>query len=168
MTACLGAFGSYKLQYSRHLNSAERADPGPVETVWVTKQYSPLDPRCSAPVPRHKHVVPTRAGNFSQADTHWVPVSEPPLRSFNRPNTTSVEAVYVSHPATRSEEWSTLRQMLPSYGNVFRVEQPSWGTRLGGPPDPKNRLGLRLPHVNSCMTNYVDDMHKTHREFRHC
>merc|ERR1712130_52370 len=147
-----GAFGSYKLQYPRNLRDAT---PQPThlaprtETVWVTKRYGPLDERVTAPVPRHKHVVPSRTGNLNAGEKYWVPVSDPPLASFNRSSGPTVSELYVSHPATRSEEWSTLRQMLPSYGNVWRVDQPNWGTSQGPPPFSLSRVPTRLPHINS-------------------
>jgi len=171
--SCLGAFGSYKLQYSRYLKDREtqarqQAGPPETETVWVTKRYGPNDERVIAPVPRHKHVVPTRAGNLHSGENHWIPVTDPPLSSFNRSSGYPLNVIYVSHPATRSEEWSTLRQMLPSYGNVWRVDQPNWGTTFGPPPTPLPKITDRHAHVNSSMTKFVDDMHKTHRQFRHC
>jgi len=169
--SCLGAFGAYKLGYSRntrdlvqqpkHLASRE-------ETVWVTKRYGPLDERVTAPVPRHKHVVPSRTGNLHAGEKYWIPVSDPPLASFNRSSGPPMSTLYVSHPATRSEEWSTLRQMLPSYVNVWRVDQPNWGTSQGPAPGNMARVHTRLPHINSSMTKFADDMHSTHKQFKHC
>ena len=55
--------------------------------------------------------------------------------------------------ATRSEEWSTLRQILPSRGYLNRVASPRWGT---GPPHSNVDYGKeapsRFPHINSPMT----------------
>ncbi|KAK7504308.1 hypothetical protein BaRGS_00004612 [Batillaria attramentaria] len=163
--ASMGAFGAYKLQYHRYLQKLaereqEEEDPEN-ETVWVTKRYDPLDLRVVAPVPRHKLLAPK--ANAGAAEEHWVPVGDPPLRSFERGR---ARVVFASYPSTRSEDWSTLRQMLPSRGAPHRVRPPNWGTGLAPPPFIKERAPPRLPHVNSPMTRYVDDMHTTNKLFR--
>ncbi|GFO16923.1 hypothetical protein PoB_004342800 [Plakobranchus ocellatus] len=165
---CLGSFGSYKLQYSRYLKDRlekEKANPPEVQTVWITKRYAPTDERVLAPVPRHKHVVPRQVRSLRDGEDHWIPASDPPLASFNRcpPN-----HLYISHCASRCEDWSTLRQMLPPYATVVRVGQPRWGVTQAPPPTPSARLPPRFPHINSCMTNYVDEMALTNRQFKHC
>lgn len=149
----MGAFGTYKLQYHRFMQEREERDrqqaQGPNnETVWVTKRYDPQDLRVLAPVPRYKLVVSKLP---TPAEQHWVPVTDPPLRSFERDRE---RIMYASFPSTRSEDWSTLRQMLPSRGSAHKVKPPSWGTAPGFPPYLCDRAPTRLPKVNSPMTRY--------------
>ena len=151
----MGAFGAYKHAYSRYLQEQEereralaegRDDVPEPETVWVTKRYIPTDLRLTAPVPRHKLLAPR---GLPPAETHWVPNRDPPLRSFER----SLSAViYPSHPSTRCEDYSTLRQMLPSAGSSFRLNPPNWGTGSSLPPLISARPRRRHPLVNSPMT----------------
>lgn len=152
--ASMGAFGTYKLQYHRLMQEREERDrqqaQGPNnETVWVTKRYDPQDLRVLAPVPRYKLVVSKLP---TPAEQHWVPVTDPPLRSFERDRE---RIMYASFPSTRSEDWSTLRQMLPSRGSAHKVKPPSWGTDPGFPPYLCDRAPTRLPKVNSPMTRYI-------------
>lgn len=96
--------------------------------------------------------------------THWVPESEPPIKSFSRAK--EEKRIHVCAPSTRCEQWSTLRQMLPSKGHCEHQRPPKWGTDLSHPPPQSARRPKRFPHINSSMTNYVDDMHQTNRLFR--
>lgn len=165
----MGAFGAYKQAYSRYLQELEQRekeleegdeDSPEVETVWVTKRYVPTDLRLTAPVPRHKLFAPK---DLPYPERHWIPVRDPPLRSFER---SASAIIYRSHPSTRCEEFSTLRQMLPSYGSVRKLNPPSWGTSYSLPPIVIDRPTKRFPLVNSPMTRYVDDMHLTNRLFK--
>lgn len=131
-----------------------------VETVWVTKRYVPTDLRSTAPVPRHKLVAPR---TLPAVERHWLPTMDPPLRSFER-STSAV--IFPSHPSTRCEDYSTLRQMLPSRGSSFCLNPPNWGTSYSLPPLIAERPTKRFPMVNSPMTRYVDDMHLTNRLFK--
>ncbi|KAK7103650.1 uncharacterized protein [Littorina saxatilis] len=162
--ASMGAFGTYKLQYNRYLQERgeqERQALGSGgQTVWVTKRYNPQDLRVLAPVPRHKLVVSKMP---TPAEQHWVPVTDPPLRSFEHGRS---HLIFASYPSSRSEDWSTLRQMLPTSGCPFKVRPPSWGTGQGPPPMQFERAPTRLPKVNSPMTRYADDMHGTNRLFK--
>merc|ERR1711963_103219 len=159
--ASMGAFGLYKLKYQQRMQEIEGQAQLPLgpETVWVTKRYNPQDLRVLAPVPRHKLVVDKLP---TPTEKHWVPVTDPPLRSFERQNS----GVFASYPSTRSEDWSTLRQMLPTSGCPHKVKPPNWGTGQGPPPFMLTRERTRLPKVNSPMTRYADDMHATNRLFR--
>lgn len=151
----MGAFGAYKQAYWKYVEDLERQErelqenstekPGP-ETVWVTKRYIPTDLRSTAPVPRHKLLAPR---NLPPAERHWVPSGDPPLRSFER--ATSAQ-IYRSHPATRCEDYSTLRQMLPSYGSISKINPPNWGTSYSLPPLIADKSPKRFPLVNSPMT----------------
>ncbi|XP_069118389.1 uncharacterized protein [Argopecten irradians] len=167
MTAhSMGAFGAYKYAYSRYLKEREdkekerkELEEGP-ETVWVTKRYIPTDLRVTAPVPRHKLLAPKE---LPPAEKHWVPTIEPPLRSFDRG---PEAAIFKSHPSTRCEEYSTLKQMIPSSGSLIRVAPPNWGTAGGVPIMHSLVPARRYPMINSPMTKYVDDMHTTNKLFK--
>lgn len=151
----MGAFGAYKQAYSRYVQELEQREKEiqegedeipETETVWVTKRYVPTDLRLTAPVPRHKLLAPRR---LPIPERHWIPAGDPPLRSFER---SASAFIYRSHPSTRCEEYSTLRQMLPSYGSVGRLNPPNWGTSLSLPPLIEDRPQKRFPLVNSPMT----------------
>ena len=150
----MGAFGAYKWAYSRHqegtLKQNKQTDPS--ETVWVTKRYVPTDLRSSAPVPRHK-LLSTDVKSLPRPPVHWIPASESSLRAFYRDG--EEEFIYVSQPSTRCEEWSTLRQMLPSRGGYYPSTPPNWGTGLSTPPVNLCDIHRRFPHLNSPMTRLV-------------
>lgn len=164
----MGAFGAYKQAYSRYKQELEQrekeleeGEENPeVETVWITKRYVPTDLRSTAPVPRHKLLAPKQ---LPFPDRHWIPSLDPPLRSFERAHS---EFIYTSHPSTRCEDYSTLRQMLPSRGSVYKLNPPNWGTYYSLPPLIAENSPKRFPLVNSPMTRYVDDMHLTNRLFK--
>ncbi|KAL5008898.1 hypothetical protein ScPMuIL_014479 [Solemya velum] len=159
----MGSFGAYKHAYSRYiagLRDSENNEARP-ETVWVTKRYIPSDLRTTAPVPRHKLLAPKI---LPASEEHWVPVTDPPLWRFDR----GFEGtIFPSTPSTRSEEYSTLRQMFPSKGLPVKFSPQNWGTGTGRPPDYLEKLSRkRFPIINSPMTRYVDDMHLTNRLFK--
>jgi hypothetical protein len=142
-----GKFGVQRSQGRKE--PEEKMKKGPeYETVWVTRWYNPNDLRMQTPVSRHKLValdplpVP--------ADPQWVPASDPPLASFQRPRLS--REFYSGHASTRDERWSTLRQMLPSLGTPQRTAPPNWGTGLGPPPRMANEAPLKLPIIKSAMT----------------
>lgn len=163
MTALsMGAFGAYKHAYSKYLQEREAANARnqPTETVWVTKRYVPTDLRSTAPVPRHKLLAPKE---LPYAEQHWMPVTEPPLRTFDRgPG----HNVFKSHPSTRCEEYSTLRQMLPSRGYLVRFQPQNWGTGSELPVAYADTTPKRFPIINSPMGRYADDMHTTNKLFK--
>lgn len=165
----MGAFGAYKHAYSRYLQELEQRekelqegeeDMPQIETVWINKRYAPTDLRMNAPVPRHKLLAPKQ---LPQPERHWIPIGDPPLRSFER---SSSAIIYRSHPSTRCEEYSTLRQMFPSFGSIQKLNPPNWGTSYSLPPIIADTPAKRFPLVNSPMTRYVDDMHLTNRLFK--
>ena len=121
--------------------------------------------------------------------SHWVPLSEAPLKSFSR--APEEKHIHESAPSSRCEQWSTLRQMLPSKGHCVRHQPPKWGTGLSTEPKWSVKKQKRFPHINSPMTkygivdhlfsrwlystlsyllsplhSYVDDMHLTNRLFK--
>lgn len=83
-------------------------------------------------------------------DRHWVPLGEASLRSISRSG--EENQIFVSATSTRSEEWSTLRQILPSIGRPQRQRPPNWGTGLARPPHMTEIKQSRFHHVNSPMT----------------
>lgn len=136
-----------------------KADIDDVETCWVLRRYNPSDLRSKAPVPQLK----VQSNNLiNSALRHWVPQLEAPPKSFSR-FSEEKEGGLPSSPSTRSEEWSTLRQMLPSRGWSVPRKPPRWGTGATEPPYITRSKVHRFPFTNSPMTNYVDEMHRTNR-----
>ena len=136
--------------YSRHTWSAQLpAGDKHSQLVWVNRWYTPDKLRVTAPVQRHKFLAQPQPSLSSVAD-HWVPPSEAPLKSFSRVEEET--GVFVSAPASRCEQWSTLRQMLPSQGHCVCHSPPKWGTGFAAPPSWCTRKPRRLPHINSPMT----------------
>ncbi|RUS78491.1 hypothetical protein EGW08_013738 [Elysia chlorotica] len=156
---CLGSFGSYKLQYSRYLKERlekEKSNPPEVQTVWVTKRYAPTG----------KSNIMAIITPVVMTKLCWMP-----QKCFLKPLSRLQPTKCPPPPlpaASRCEDWSTLRQMLPPYATVVRVGQPRWGVTQAPPPTPSGRMPYRFPHINSCMTNYVDEMALTNRQFKHC
>lgn len=135
--------------YSRHFWSARIPRDQVNDLVWVNRWYTPEDLRSSAPAQRHKFLA-QRQPSLSILPAHWVPLSESPLRSFSRSH--EERHIQTSHPSSRCEEWSTLRQMLPSKGHCRRHLPPKWGTGASTPPSWGRKLPKRFPAINSPMT----------------
>ncbi|XP_002131682.3 uncharacterized protein LOC100182412 [Ciona intestinalis] len=152
--ACLGSFGDYKYIKPQPVTSAE--------TVWVSRPYDPLDSRDSAPVPRHKTLDSPRP--VHDLPKEWLPLRERSLRETTRRS--EEKHIYPSLRTTRCEDWSTLREMLPSRGRPKRIEHPKWGTGLGGSPVMTVEQDKRNPIITSAMSRFVDEMHLTHRQFK--
>ena len=154
MTAtCVGTFGTYQYMWSRNMQELAAAKPtnsSDQSLVWVTKRYIPTDLRVLAPVPRHKPLS-ADAKDLPFPDKHWIPQSRiTSSRGHYRDRVE--EQIYASSPSSRCEEWSTLRQMLPSRGRPSRVYPDNWGTGLAPPPSPTNERQTNFPHINSPMT----------------
>ena len=62
------------------------------------------------------------------------------------------KAIYVSQHHTRCEQWSTLREMLPSRGRAEPAKQPNWGTGRAVPPSLVGTRASRYPVYDSEMT----------------
>ena len=141
--------------YSRHLWSTPPRPPNHDkhrQLVWANRWYTPEDLRAIAPVQRHKFLA-QHLPDLPSLPDHWVPPAEPPLKAFSRAG--EEEGVCTSSsPSSRCEEWSTLRQMLPSSGHCVRHIPPKWGTGVTTPPSWCQRKPRRLPHINSPMTKY--------------
>ena len=65
------------------------------------------------------------------------------------------KAIYVSQHHTRCEQWSTLREMLPSQGRAEPKKQPNWGTGRGVPSSLVGTRTSRFPVYDSEMTRSV-------------
>lgn len=152
--ATLIAFDANKLKYTQyqeylkeHEDKASSLVVPEFDTVWVTKRYSPTDQRVQVPVPRYKLL---RSAILPPVEKDWVPPSNPPLRSFHR----TQSKIYAPFPSTRCEDFSTLRQMLPSSGSVHKERPPNWGTGhvYAHLPIVSERAPTRFPRVNSPMT----------------
>jgi len=163
MENCLGRFGTYQYMWSRYGHDIKEPLPANENgTVWVTKRYIPTDLRVTAPVPRHKLTAPN-VKDLPTPPAHWIPPREVSLGNHTRKRE---ETIYRSQPSTRCEEWSTLREMLPSCGRPIPCQPPNWGAGHAKPPANTSELQCRFPHLNSPMTRYVDDMHLTNRLFK--
>lgn len=133
------------------------------EVIWVHKRYDPQDLRSNAPVQRSKFLCNTAEVDGTVPE-HWRRETQPALKTFSRH--LEEEKWYSSSPATRCEEWSTLRQILPSKGVPSRTACPRWGTGATKASEFQFRNKKHFPHINSPMTRYVDDMHLTNRLFK--
>lgn len=129
------------------------------DIVWVSKRYDPRDLRKNAPVPRKKIVH----GSLPYLEKSF----QPPEVMIPLWGRKWASPILPSSVSTRCEEWSTLKQILPSKGFLIRDYPPNWGT--GSNPAPKYTLEKstckRFPVIRSPMTRFVDDMHKTDRLF---
>ena len=132
--------------YSRHFWSARIPKATHNDLVWVNRWYTPEDLRSSTPVQRHKFLTQ----HLPNLPSHWVPLSEAPLKSFSR--ATEEKHIHVSAQSSRCEQWSTLRQMLPSKGHCVHHQPPKWGTGVSTPPSWSIKKPRRSPHFNSPMT----------------
>ena len=127
--------------------------------TWTTRRYTPTDLRSTMPVQAHKFIGPTRP--WSSIQRCWVTRPEPSPQTYSaqpRPGTSRTAAaeghlMCPSSPATRSEEWSTLRQMLPSKGQYMKQRPHKWGTSGDlALPNITNTRPTHFPKYNSPMT----------------
>jgi len=65
------------------------------------------------------------------------------------------KAIFVSQHHTRCEQWSTLREMLPSRGRAEPLKQPNWGTGRGVAPSLVGTRASEFPVYDSEMTRFV-------------
>ena len=82
--------------------------------------------------------------------TYWIPVPDIPMKYFSRSK--EEKEIHISAPSSRCEQWSTLRQMLPSKGHSWHTLAPKWGTSHLRPPTWSAKRPRRFPHINSEMT----------------
>lgn len=143
---CLGApFFHYSFQ------NVAKIEPNSNKVVWVNQRYTPTDLRSTAPAQRWKFMVTPQHENFARIPDPWKQEVEPPSKLFARDGE-ELRLMPSSH-ATRCEEWSTLRQMLPSRGQLDKVASPRWGTGgLQSSLQFRREAPTRFPHINSPMT----------------
>ena len=135
---------------------ARNVFPKDDEVVWVSSTYNPNRPQTSAakvPVPRYNLVYPM-PDRLSNVPVEWRLHTNPPIYSYSRQS--EEKSFYPSTPATRCQEWSTLRELFPSKGRHTKEPSYRWGT---GPtffrPIPTTRekkQGSEFSHINSPMT----------------
>lgn len=117
--------------------------------VWVNKRHDPQDLRSNAPVQRSKFICGPPDMHMEVAQ-HWRRETQPSLKTFSRH--LEEEKWYPSSQATRCQEWSTLRQILPSKGIQHREICPRWGTGMPLSPTFRPSNQKDFPHINSPMT----------------
>ena len=135
--------------YSRHFWSERFPQDHNNELVWANRWYTPEVLRSSAPVQRHKFLAQPNP-SLSSFPSHWVPLCEAPLKSFSRAK--EERQINTSAPSSRCEQWSTLRQMLPSKGHCMRHKPPKWGNGISTSPDWREEKPQRFTKINSPMT----------------
>ena len=123
---------------------------------WVNRRYMPIDLRDTVGVP----TMGVQAHKFENSHRYppmvppcWIPRHEvPPQRRYSQV-TAQGNQMCPSSPATRSEEWSSLREMLPSKGLYIRNRAPNWGTsgELALPTITQERP-YEYPKIKSMMT----------------
>lgn len=117
--------------------------------TWVNRWYTPTDLRPTIPAQAHKFVGSSRPP--CSVPPCWVLRPEAPPKRLSR--IAEGERLTPSSQATRSEEWSTLRQMLPSSGHPIKNKPEKWGTsgELALPTISQTRP-QNYPKINSTMT----------------
>lgn len=130
--------------------TAAKIQPEENDVVWVNKRHDPQDLRSNAPVQRSKFICGPPDMQVAQ---HWRRETQPSLKTFSRH--LEEEKWYPSSQATRCQEWSTLRQILPSKGIAQRESCPRWGTGMPLSPSFHPINQKHFPHINSPMTRYV-------------
>jgi hypothetical protein len=148
--------------YSKHFWSATVPKDRWNELVWVNRWYNPDDNRNTTPAQRHKFLSQPQPDMMDQS--HWIQAPSTPINTFTR--SSEEKYIYQRGPRSRCEQWSTLRQMLPSKGHEWPANPPKWGNNYSIPPPLSARRPSRYPHINSPMTNYIDDMHRSNKMFR--
>lgn len=79
-----------------------------------------------------------------------LPPRERSLRDISRRS--EEKQTYPSYRITRCEDWSTLREMLPSSGRPEKVSSEHWGTSITEPPAMVPDYPKRHPAINSAMS----------------
>lgn len=126
------------------------------EIVWVQRRIDPIDPRFTAPVGRYRVLLPDYRTIPAPEDPAWHRAPEYQQSQFWRP---WEKTSYVTQRNSRSEEWSTLRQMLPSRGYFKPSRLTKWGIEAGRPPSPTDEPQLRFPQIRSPMSKYEQMTH---------
>lgn len=125
------------------------------DVTWVTKRLDINNPQTLShhmPVTRYKLLTSPQFINWRpQPDAKWY--SQPPkFEGWTTDSGSRTERHFTTQPNTRCEEWSTLRQMLPSRGRAVRLTTPEWGIAPERPPAMTDEPQRTFPKINSCMT----------------
>lgn len=138
------------------------------EVVWVRRRIDIIDPRFEAPAPRYKIVARDpdtvcvdRRKYAAAVDPCSLPTPPTP-KCWTRE---AEKAIFVSQHHTRCEQWSTLREMLPSRGRAEPQKQPNWGTGRGVAPSLVGTRASRFPVYDSEMTRFVKVAHAVDPQF---
>lgn len=137
--------------YTKHFWSTTIPRKPYNKLAWVNRRHTPSDLRSTIPAQAHKFLDSHRPP--CSVPPCWVPRPEVPPRKSSCDQTAEGRLLTPSSPATRSEEWSTLRQMIPSRGHYLRNKPQKWGTSgdLALPTISGNRP-QDYPKVKSMMT----------------
>ena len=141
-------------------SSSRTHDPdaqyGPIccsdEVVWVQRRINLQDPRFNAPVGRYKVILPDYRKLPAPCGA-WIRTPEYQQSQFWRPED---QNTLVTQKNSRCEDWSTLRQMLPSRGYYKASVPPKWGIEAGRPPIPTDEPQTRFPQIRSTMSAFTD------------
>lgn len=140
------SLGGLSYGYSRNIFPKDN------ELVWVVRAFNPKEPRTigTVPVPRHKFLYPGPE-KLPDISSDWRLHADSPISSYSvQP---SKKRFFPSSHATRCEEWSTLRQCLPTKEIIHREAAPRWGVgAMPAKPKTLNRLPKRHPYINSPMS----------------
>lgn len=126
------------------------------EIVWVQRRIDSIDPRFTAPVGRYRVLLADPRTLPAPVDPAWHRAPEYQQSQFWRP---WEKISYVTQRNSRSEEWSTLRQMLPSRGYFKPSRLTKWGIEVGRAPSPTDEPQLRFPQIRSPMSKYETIAH---------
>ena len=135
---------------------------------WQTKYYDPQDNRTKnvPSIPRAYSTLPCREPMGYPDPKELYRPQVPPARYST---TMRMHAIPTKpSPSTKIEEWSTLRQMMPSQGSQsFKPVPENWGT--GGGYPSKYVSGDQQPsfnRVNSAMSRFAHDSWFHDRNFK--
>lgn len=136
--------------YTKHFWSTSVPRQPYNKLAWVNRSYTPLDLRSTIPAQAHKFLGSSRPP--CSVPPCWVPRPEAPSKKHSG-RVAEGELMTPSSQATRSEEWSTLRQTLPSRGHYAKNKPEKWGTsgELALPTISQSRP-RNYPKINSVMT----------------
>ena len=130
-----------------------------IELVWVMQPCNQEDPRHNIPVPRRKFIYKYPPPKLDQA---LQPPDNGPLPRWGKKYATEY---CPSVRSTRCEDWSSLREMLPSKGIPIRRIPPNWGTGVAPPPDYTRQKIRYFPIISSPMTRFAEVAHRNDRLF---
>lgn len=121
------------------------------EVVWARRRIDHIDPRFDAPVARYKVILPDYRKLPAPCGA-WIRPPEYQQSQFWRPDD---QNTFVTQRNSRCEDWSTLRQMLPTRGYYKASVPPKWGIEAGRPPSPTDEPQTKFPQIRSTMSALV-------------